>query len=48
MVSLEPPAYGVILIGPDSTIVHQQSFLSDTERFHYDAQAGAGSTQTVQ
>lgn len=48
VVSLEPPAYGVILIGPDSTIVHQQSFLSDAERFHYDAQAGAGSTQTVQ
>ena len=34
--SLEPPAYGVIFIAPDRTIVHFHDFLDDSPKYIYD------------
>ncbi len=44
IVRLDPPAYGVILIGPDSTIVHHHDFASRAKRFRYMPDAVRGDT----
>ncbi|MDQ8726839.1 phosphodiesterase [Bradyrhizobium sp. LHD-71] len=37
--SLEPPAYAVIFIGPDRTIVHFHDYMDDTPKYVYDPSA---------
>ncbi|MEL6769135.1 MAG: phosphodiesterase [Pseudomonadota bacterium] len=41
--SLEPPAYAVILIDAETTIVHLQAFADESPRFVYDPRADVGS-----
>ena len=42
IVTLAPPAYALILISPDSTIVHHHDFVGGFTRFRYDPHAPDG------